>query len=354
MSRSRTRQALAAAHDRARAQHVVVGLDGFVDLIVTPVGLRRGQGENFTAIHSIPEFGQRVLGAAGKSTNLELYPRAEKLGGNGPIMANAALATGPSVTYIGALGHPQVHPVFADMASRAKIISLCSPAHTTAIEFNDGKLMLGTMRSLDEISYQRICAVMGANEFEAELAKADLVIGAVLIPGAKAPMLVEREDLKRMKPGSVIIDVAIDQGGCIATSKPTTHSNPTYMVDDVVHYCVANMPGAVGRTSTFALCNVTLPWVLAIIVAEELLWRGALLETFARRVSPPAAMALSVATYCVAQAGTGSWIVTLLALVCGTLWTLQRRLTRSLLSPLIAHLIWTPTVILLLPVNTPP
>lgn len=98
----------------------------------------------------------------------------------------------------------------------------------------------------------------------------------------------------------------------------------------------------------------SLPWVIAIIVAEELLWRGALLEALARRVSPHAAMALSVATYCVAQAGTGSWIVTLLALVCGTLWTLQRHLTHSLLSPLIAHLIWTPTVILLLPVNTPP
>ena len=90
------------------------------------------------------------------------------------------------------------------------------------------------------------------------------MIGAVLIPGAKAPRLVEREDLKRMKPGSVIIDVAIDQGGCVATSRPTTHSKPTYIVDDVLHYCVTNMPGAVGRTSTFALCNVTLPWVLEI------------------------------------------------------------------------------------------
>src|SRR5215475_14457366 len=77
-------------------------------------------------------------------------------------------------------------------------------------------------------------------------------------------MLVEREDLKLMKHGSVIIDVAIDQGGCIATSRPTTHSEPTYIVHDVVHYCVTNMPGAVGRTSTFALCNVTLPWALEI------------------------------------------------------------------------------------------
>ncbi len=97
-----------------------------------------------------------------------------------------------------------------------------------------------------------------------QLSRADLVVGAVLIPGAKAPRLIEAEDLRRMKPGSVIIDVAIDQGGCIATSKPTSHSHPTYVVDEVVHYCVTNMPGAVGRTSTYALCNVTLPWVLAI------------------------------------------------------------------------------------------
>lgn len=97
-----------------------------------------------------------------------------------------------------------------------------------------------------------------------QLERADLVVGAVLIPGAKAPRLVEREDLQRMQPGSVIIDVAIDQGGCIETSKPTSHSDPTYMVDDVLHYCVTNMPGAVGRTSTYALCNVTLPYVIQI------------------------------------------------------------------------------------------
>jgi alanine dehydrogenase len=97
-----------------------------------------------------------------------------------------------------------------------------------------------------------------------QLARADLVIGAVLIPGAKAPRLIERADLARMKPGSVIIDVAIDQGGCVETSHPTTHSEPTFLVDDVLHYCVTNMPGAVGRTSTYALCNVTLPWALAI------------------------------------------------------------------------------------------
>jgi len=97
-----------------------------------------------------------------------------------------------------------------------------------------------------------------------QLELADLVIGAILIPGAKAPKLVRAEDLKRMRPGAVMIDVAIDQGGCFETSRPTTHRQPTYLVDDIVHYCVTNMPGAVGRTSTFALCNATLPWVVRL------------------------------------------------------------------------------------------
>lgn len=97
-----------------------------------------------------------------------------------------------------------------------------------------------------------------------QLQRADLVIGAVLIPGAKAPQLVTAEDLRQMKPGAVIIDVAIDQGGCFETSRPTTHSAPTYIVEDVVHYCVTNMPGAVGRTSTYALCNVTFPYACEI------------------------------------------------------------------------------------------
>jgi alanine dehydrogenase len=94
-----------------------------------------------------------------------------------------------------------------------------------------------------------------------QAAQADLVIGAVLIPGAKAPGLLRRPDLKEMKNGAVIVDVSIDQGGCIETSRPTTHSDPTYEVDGVVHYCVTNMPGAVGRTSTYALTNATLQYV---------------------------------------------------------------------------------------------
>jgi alanine dehydrogenase len=94
--------------------------------------------------------------------------------------------------------------------------------------------------------------------------EADLVIGAVLVPGAAAPKLVTRQMLKGMKPGAVIVDVAIDQGGCFETSKPTTHQQPTYVVDGIVHYCVANMPGGVARTSTFALTNATLPFALAL------------------------------------------------------------------------------------------
>ena len=96
------------------------------------------------------------------------------------------------------------------------------------------------------------------------VAQADLIIGAVLIPGAEAPKLVSRDMLKTMRAGSVLVDVAIDQGGCFETSKATTHQEPTYIVDDIVHYCVANMPGAVSRTSTYALNNVTLPHILVI------------------------------------------------------------------------------------------
>jgi alanine dehydrogenase len=97
-----------------------------------------------------------------------------------------------------------------------------------------------------------------------ELTRSDLVIGAVLVPGARAPHLITREDLGVLRPGSVIADVAIDQGGCVETARPTTHADPTFVVDDVLHYCVANMPGAVPRTSTRALTNATLPYVLRL------------------------------------------------------------------------------------------
>ncbi|MFN3553745.1 MAG: alanine dehydrogenase, partial [Novosphingobium meiothermophilum] len=113
----------------------------------------------------------------------------------------------------------------------------------------------------------------GKAALAAHVATADLVIGAVLIPGAAAPKLVTRDMLSTMQPGAVLVDVAIDQGGCFETSRATTHAEPTYMVDGIVHYCVANMPGAVARTSTYALNNATLPHALRI---ADMGWRAAL------------------------------------------------------------------------------
>ena len=103
-----------------------------------------------------------------------------------------------------------------------------------------------------------------AENIEKSVLNADLTVGAVLIPGATAPKVVSKELVKKMKHGSVMVDISIDQGGCFETSKPTTHANPTYVTDDVVHYCVTNMPGAVARTSTLALENSTLPFTLAL------------------------------------------------------------------------------------------
>ncbi|WP_366555179.1 alanine dehydrogenase [Aquibaculum sediminis] len=142
-------------------------------------------------------------------------------------------------------------------------------AHVTVIDkslqrLNDLDLQFGPM--LNTI-YSTVDAI------EQHVLGADLVIGAVLVPGASAPKLVTAEMVKRMKPGAVLVDIAIDQGGCFETSHPTTHDNPTFLVDEVVHYCVANMPGAVSRTSTQALNNATLPFVLAL--ADEG-WRRAL------------------------------------------------------------------------------
>ena len=121
------------------------------------------------------------------------------------------------------------------------------------------------MRELDDIFMGRVSTVYSTvDAIDRLVAESDLVIGAVLIPGAAAPKLVTRKHLKTMRPGSVLVDIAIDQGGCFETSTPTTHSKPTFVVDGIVHYCVANMPGAVARTSTFALNNATLPFTLAL------------------------------------------------------------------------------------------
>ena len=108
------------------------------------------------------------------------------------------------------------------------------------------------------------CIYSNRHNILEQIKTADLVVGGVLIPGAKAPKLISKSLVKRMRPGSVLVDIAIDQGGCFATSRPTTHAEPTYEVHGVVHYCVTNMPGAVARTSAFALNNATLPYVKAL------------------------------------------------------------------------------------------
>jgi alanine dehydrogenase len=133
-------------------------------------------------------------------------------------------------------------------------------ANVTILDIN-----LDRLRYLDDVMPKNVTTLYSDrhNILDA-ISRADLLIGAVLIPGAKAPRLVRREDLARMPNRSVIIDVAIDQGGCVETSRPTTHNSPVFIIDEIVHYCVTNMPGAVGRTSTYALTNVTLPYLLQL------------------------------------------------------------------------------------------
>jgi alanine dehydrogenase len=142
----------------------------------------------------------------------------------------------------------------------AAIIAIGLGAQVTVLERS-----IDRMRHLDEVLSGRVSLVMSSTlQIESSIAEADLVIGAVLVPGARAPKLVTREMLGVMKKGAVIVDVAIDQGGCIETAHPTTHSDPVYEVDGITHYCVANMPGGVPITSTKALTNATLPYVEAI------------------------------------------------------------------------------------------
>jgi len=133
-------------------------------------------------------------------------------------------------------------------------------AHVTILDVN-----LDRLRYLSDVMPANVDTYYSnRHNILEQIARADLLIGAVLLPGAKAPSLVLRDDLKLMKDGSVLVDVAVDQGGCVETVKPTTHSDPTYVVEGVIHYCVANMPGAVPRTSTLALTNATFPYAMQL------------------------------------------------------------------------------------------
>jgi alanine dehydrogenase len=171
-------------------------------------------------------------------------------GGRGVLLGGVPGVAPANVTILGG----------GTVGTNAAKVALGMGAQVTLLDIHHDRLQY-----LDDVFHGRL-QTRASNEYNIEQAvfNADLVIGAVLIPGAAAPKLVTREDLQIMRNGSVLVDVSIDQGGCFETSKPTTHAEPTYIVDGIVHYCVANMPGAVPRTSAFALNNATLPFTLAL------------------------------------------------------------------------------------------
>lgn len=158
----------------ASTKTAIVGLDGFVDKIIKPVDSRFGQGADFNPIPTITAFGNRILDAAGKSANIELFEEYQKLGGNGPIMANALSAESLKVQYIGALGQP-VHEVFKEFAKKANAVSIADPGITHAVEFEDGKIMFGSMSGLDHITLQAIIDAMGEGAFLDAVNRADLI-----------------------------------------------------------------------------------------------------------------------------------------------------------------------------------
>jgi alanine dehydrogenase len=240
--------------------------------------LRRGQ-ILFTYLHLAPDRAQTEdLIASGvtaiayetvtspQGTLPLLTPMSEVAGRMAPQVGARCLERengGRGVLLGGVPGVPPADVVILGggvAGTHAAIISVGMGATVTVVDRNPEAL-----RRISNQLGARVRTVFSTRDaVEAVCRRADLVIGTVLIPGAAAPKLITAQTVKAMKPGSVIVDVAIDQGGCAETSRPTTHSNPTYVVDEVVHYCVTNMPGAVARTSTFALNNCTLPFVLEL------------------------------------------------------------------------------------------
>lgn len=241
--------------------------------------LREGQ-TIFTYLHLAPDPLQtRLLKESGVTAiayetvtqndgGLPLLTPMSQVAGRMSIQAGAhclEMAQGGSGVLLG--GVPGVAPANVVVigggvvGTNAVRMAMGMEAHVTVLDKS-----LSRLRELDFQFGSKLNTIYATVDcIEHYVANADLVVGAVLVPGAAAPKLVTREMLKTMRPGSVVVDVAIDQGGCFETSRPTTHHEPTYVVENVVHYCVANMPGAVPRTSTFALNNATLPFILSLV-----------------------------------------------------------------------------------------
>ena len=173
--RSQTLEELKSRAGNLSGKQALAGFDGFVDKIVSAVDQRAGPGKNFTAIDTIEKFGQRIAAAAGKSTNIELSQRQEKIGGNGPIMANALISAGLKCRYIGALGKTGVQPVFEKFASESNAVSIGDPGITNAIEFSDGKIMISSMESLDDITFENVIENMGEGALFDAVSRADLI-----------------------------------------------------------------------------------------------------------------------------------------------------------------------------------
>jgi sugar/nucleoside kinase (ribokinase family) len=172
--REQTASQLQAAAGRVAQMTAFIGLDGFVDDILHVVD-KRESADRYSRLPTIAQLAQRLAGAAGKSTNMELVSQMTKLGGNGPIMANALASMGLKVTYLGALGYPNPHPVFADFARRAEVHSIAEPGFTDALEFEDGKIMQGKYRSFAQVNWENIQSRFGKDKFTSHFAGADLV-----------------------------------------------------------------------------------------------------------------------------------------------------------------------------------
>jgi len=165
---------LLTSAERAKQLSAFIGLDGFVDDILHVVD-KRESAEKYVRLPKMEQWGDRIRAAAGRSTNIELVSQLTKLGGNGPIMANALASFGLKVTYLGILGYPNLHPVFADFAQRAEVHSIAEPGYTDAVEFEDGKVMLGKHQSLKQMNWENIKARFGQDKFAAQFGRADLV-----------------------------------------------------------------------------------------------------------------------------------------------------------------------------------